>query len=69
MVITNILLTCWRILTLYPLSRFSSTSDTQFYPMDTLAGPAPYPDGVDPAMRELHLSDEEFKEVVMSERL
>jgi hypothetical protein len=37
--------------------------------MDTLAGPAPYPDGVDPAMRELHLSDEEFKEVVMSERL
>ena len=64
-VITHNLLTCGR-LTLWPLLRCSSSnapSNAEFYPMEILSGPAPYPEGVDPAKRELYLSDEDFNKV------
>ena len=34
-----------------------------FYSIDVLSGPPPYPEGVDPAKRELHLSDTDFQAI------
>lgn len=64
-VITHNWLICRR-LTLWPLLCCSSSnapSIAEFYPMEILSGPAPYPEGVDPTKRELYLSDEEFNKV------
>ena len=39
------------------------SEDTQFYSFEVLSGPPPYPEGVDPARRELHLSDANFLDI------
>jgi len=40
-----------------------TSEDTQFYSFEVLSGPPPYPEGVDPARRELHLSDANFLDI------
>ena len=47
----------------HPHGMMFRSEGTSFYSIEVLSGPPPYPAGVDPAKRELHLSDADFQAI------